>query len=53
MLSMRHSNVSRAGGVWSSVPLNSKIVELLPFAGARSSVVSGGVSSKGSSTSHS
>jgi len=53
VLSIRHSKVSWEGAVWLSVPANSNLVEELLLAGARSMVVSGGLVSGGSRTSHS
>src|SRR5918999_5268983 len=53
VLSSRHSNVSSAGAVWSSLPVNSNVVSLEPFAGVLVIVVSGSPTSTGGVTSHS
>jgi hypothetical protein len=51
--SRRHAYLMSASGVRLSVPTNSKIVELVPVAGARSMSVSGGLASSVEMTSHS
>jgi hypothetical protein len=53
VLSSRHSKVSARGWVWSSVPVNSKTVSLVPLAGATVIVVFGGVVSSLGVTVHS